>query len=125
VRFNTDLNYYRRLPRYCLPVPVKYQKQFPRLNYYKDHKTSELIFTVLGTKSIEWAHEEEWRLVAVGYSGPMRLPPEMIDGVILGMRVEPKAEATIREWISARTPKIELLRVVNRPNSFQLELVSA
>jgi hypothetical protein len=107
-----------------LPIEVHYQREFPTVNYYKS-KTSELLFTVLGTKSLAWKHEQEWRLVLPVTCGPVRIPPPMVDGIILGMRIDPEAEAAVREWVARRSPAVELLRVVNCPNSFDLQLVPA
>jgi hypothetical protein len=49
----------------------------------------------------------------------------MITGVILGMRVGTIEEEAIRGWLAVRSPRVELLRVVHKPNSFRLELTPA
>ena len=49
----------------------------------------------------------------------------MITGVILGMRIGATEEETIRGWLAERSPRVELLRVVHKPNSFRLELAAA
>jgi Protein of unknown function (DUF2971) len=106
------------------PIEVQYSKDFPVVNFYKATK-DEFLRTILGTKSVAWQHEEEWRLVLRGTVGYVSLPPAMIDGVVLGMRTDPNAEATIREWLKDRVPPVELLRVRHRPRSFVLEVVTA
>ena len=80
---------------------------------------------MLGTKSRAWAHEQEWRLVLVGRTGSVRIPAEMINGVLLGMRIDPSNEEAVRGWIAERTPRIELLRVIHKPGSFALDVVPA
>jgi hypothetical protein len=70
-------------------------------------------------------HEKKWRVVLVGAIGYVSLPPAMVDAVVLGMRTESKTEAVIRGWLKDRVPPVKLLRVVHRPKSFILELVSA
>jgi hypothetical protein len=49
----------------------------------------------------------------------------MIDGVILGMRISPSDETAVRDWASRRSPPLELLRVIHKPNSFELKVVPA
>jgi hypothetical protein len=80
---------------------------------------------VFGTKAEAWAHEQEWRLVLPKHWGNLKVPPEMIDGVVMGMRIQPAVEATVRSWVANRNPKVELLRVVHKPQSFELEVVPA
>lgn len=107
------------------PVEVDYQEEFPNCNYYTADKHAR-INVVLGTKSSAWKHEGEWRIVLPGRCDCyLKIPPQIITGVILGMRVGAKEEATIRGWLAKRSPPVELLRVVHKPNSFRLELAPA
>jgi hypothetical protein len=106
------------------PVEVQYSNDFPNCNYYTS-TTHERLKVLLGTKSAEWGHEEEWRLVLPNRSGYFKIPCTIITGVVLGMRVDARHEATIREWIANRSPRVELLRVAHMPDSFRLELVAA
>ena len=124
VRFNTTPSVLARITHHVLPLRVGYQDDFPKISYYTATR-ADLVTTVLGTKSLAWAHEQEWRLVLVGRSGSMKVPAAMIDGVVLGMRIDPSHEETVRGWVDGRTPKIELLRVVHKPGSFALDLVPA
>ncbi len=81
---------------------------------------------VLGTKSAAWKHEGEWRIVLPGRCDCyLKVPPQIITGVILGMRIGAKEEEAIRGWLAKRSPRVELLRVGHKPNSFRLELAPA
>jgi Protein of unknown function (DUF2971) len=124
VRFNLSLENLIAFGRSFIPVEVQYQSEFPDINFYKS-TTTDFILTILGTKSIAWKHEQEWRLVIPGFSGCVRVPPRMINGVILGMKTSRATEAAIRGWIAGRLPRVELLRVENRQNSFELQIVKA
>ena len=124
VRFRFTQENLSEMRRLFIPLEVQYQTHFPNINYYIDTK-EELLRTVLGTKATVWAHEQEWRLVLVGDQGLLPLPLKMIDGVIMGMRIDPDDERNLREWIEKRESKIELLRVSNRPRTFELKLVPA
>jgi Protein of unknown function (DUF2971) len=108
------------------PVEVEYEEAFPNCNYYTADK-HERIKVVLGTKSAAWKHEGEWRIVLPGRCDCyLKIPPQIITGVILGMRIGAKEEEAIRGWLAAkRSPRVELLRVVHKPNSFRLELAPA
>jgi hypothetical protein len=123
VRFNTNRNHLAAIPK-NLPVEVKYANDFPVINYHES-RTHEFLKSIFGTKSIAWKHEEEWRLVLVEGSGYVHIPPKMINGVILGMRIDPVCEQKIRSWVGTRSPAIELLGVITRPNSSELDLVPA
>jgi hypothetical protein len=107
-----------------IPIEVQYSDDFPIISYYIS-TTNQLLRTLFGTKSLAWKHEEEWRLVLRGTVGYVSLPPSMIDAVVLGMRTDSHTEATIRGWLKDRVPTVELLRVVHRPRSFVLEVVTA
>lgn len=124
VRFRFAPENLLQMQRLLIPLEVQYQTHFPDINFYSD-TNHYLLRTVLGTKAVAWAHEQEWRLVLVGYQGLLRLPLKMIDGVIMGMRIDPDDERSLREWIEKRESKIELLRVSNRPRNFELKIVPA
>ena len=47
-------------------------------------------------------------------TGLLDLPPEMIDGGVLGMSTPAEVETKIRGWVAGRAPKVELLHRVNR-----------
>jgi Protein of unknown function (DUF2971) len=131
VRFSTDLDRVRALLETIkaqgadpLLMDVAYETDFPVCNFYNPSRFA-FVKTLLGTKSVVWEREGEWRIVLPGKTGDVKIPPEMITGVVLGMRIDKGHEATIRGWLADRKPAVELLRVAHRPNSFQLELVPA
>jgi hypothetical protein len=119
--FATALEAQRVLP---FPVEVAYAETFPSINYYTS-TTHERLRGLLGTKAHAWKHEGEWRIVLANRSGYLSVPPGFIKAVILGMRISPEHEATVRRWVTDRRPAVELRRVRHRPNSFQLEIVPA
>jgi hypothetical protein len=131
VRFATDMDRVGALLKAIISqgadpllMDVAYENDFPTCYYYSP---SRFVFTktLLGTKSVVWKHEGEWRIVLPGKTGTITIPPETITGVVLGMRTSEEDEATVRGWLANRKPTVELLRVAHRPNSFQLELVPA
>ncbi len=82
--------------------PVVYRDEVPRLHWF-DGDPNESMGPIIGTKSSEWAYEQEYRVVL---SGPPQedalyrtVRPELIDGVILGARAP---EPLIRRAIDLR-----------------------
>jgi hypothetical protein len=110
--------------RQLIPFEVEYSDSVPIVSYYKS-TTNQLLRTLFRTKSLAWQDEKEWRVVLVGAIGYVSLPPAMVDAVVLGMRTDRNTEAIIRGWLKDRVPTVELLRVVHRPWSFVLEVVTA
>src|SRR5262249_36813606 len=105
------------------PVEIRYCKDFRRIDFYKA-TDSELVWGVLGTKSEDWAHEAEWRLVAQNHTGLLRIQPGVVDPVILGLRIQPDDEPEIRAMVATRKTPTQVLRIRHKPNSFQLEVVA-
>jgi DUF2934 family protein/DUF2971 family protein len=131
VRFGTDLDQIIALGRALNAqgtdlylIDVDYANEFPHCNYYTSSKY-ERNKTLLGTKSSVWSHEGEWRIVLPGRTGYLNVPPQLITGIVLGLRTHADVEAKIRGWLANRDPAVELLRVVHKPNSFRLELAPA
>lgn len=106
-----------------IPLKINYSHKFPDLNFYQiADDLDDFITTEIGTKSIEWEHEEEWRLVNVSHAGNHQIPSGMIDGIILGLRISEKNESLIRKWVDEKNSNIEILKVTHKENSFDLEL---
>jgi Protein of unknown function (DUF2971) len=124
VRFNMDILNVAKMPRPYLIFPVHYESALPTYNYYKSD-TMDMLRTALSTKAEAWAHENEWRIVLPNHVGLLAMPYEMIDGVVLGVRTTPSAEAHVRTWAAQRADAgrpIEILRVSNIPDTFDLRL---
>ncbi len=104
-------------------LEVRYRSEFPDFSYYKSSDFG-FVHNIVGTKAKAWEHEQEWRIVLVDHVGYLTLPPGMIDGVILGMRISPQSEAAVRSWVKQRGA-LKLLRIVHKPRSFELALEPA
>jgi len=124
IRFNMEN--IAKTSEFLIPIQVKYLHEMPT-NNFRGTELNEFgyINTAFGSKSIAWAHEKEWRLVKTTGEGLIDISPDLIDGVILGMNIEPEIEANIRDWIDLRGSPTEWLRVAHKRNSFDLELVPA
>ena len=122
LRFKINPAHLSAIGERVVPIEVRYCADFPKINYY-DSELQELISAVFGSKSEAWSHEREWRLVARDRIGLVRIPPSMIDGIVMGLQIRPDSEAAIRDLIRKRPFPMDLLRVQHRENSFELELI--
>ena len=104
-----------------LPVEVRYFEDLPRVSYYESRNTA-FLNGMFGSKAKAWQHEQEWRFI---YNSPGEhiTPPNLVDGIILGVRTEPKVEKAIRAWIEERETPTELLRVQTVEGKFELKTV--
>lgn len=101
---------------------MQYTDQFPDVAFY-EAGVFELILAIFGTKAKAWKHEQEWRLVRQNRVGPLVYPPAMLDGIILGMRIDEEDEKLVRDWVTKHPSPVEILRVRNVSRSFELEVV--
>ncbi|MGH9968569.1 MAG: DUF2971 domain-containing protein [Pyrinomonadaceae bacterium] len=106
-----------------ITVEVKYSRDFPRINFYES-SLSDAVPGVFGTKAEAWKHEGEWRIVLIDQVGYVRIPPAMIDAVILGLRIDKDSEDQIKQCIQQRATSTKLLRVQNVNDSFELKIVT-
>jgi hypothetical protein len=112
------------LPDYFFPIKVRYSHDFPDLEFY-DTSNDDRVRTLIGTKSKEWEHEREWRIVARETTGYVTFKPESIIGIILGMRTSEDDEREIRKYVGTRPMRLDILRIRHKPKSFDLEVVNA
>lgn len=79
-------------------MEVKYASDRPTINIFKHHSDPVAVDTAFLTKSLDWEHESEHRIV-----GPNRapgethkFPRECLKGIILGARIEQKNEIILK-----------------------------
>lgn len=103
-------------------APVKYQCNFPVINYYETTPSLENAMAALATKSIEWAYEKEWRLLRPK-PGPCVLPKGIISGVIMGCAISDEHRILVHEWADSYSPPAVVYQARTRPGQFTLEIV--
>lgn len=90
---------------------VEYSKERPEINIFDEGDTTGgTLSKSLLSKSLEWAYEEEWRLIVPGYTGLVHYPASSLTGIIVGS-IAP--DTMVEEvWAIARTvnPKIQIYR---------------
>jgi hypothetical protein len=101
--------------------PVIYSEDYPIVDFYNTPtaKQFDLIFL---TKYRGWAYEQEWRVIDTK-NGPglHRYPPELLSGVIFGLRTPEPDKSKIREWVTRRGRKAQFYQCTQNESKFTIE----
>ena len=118
--------------------PVRYKKYRARLNPMLEQQSNEWHQEMLNaslTKSREWRHEREYRMVCrlCDFKEELRkqrgkiminrfviIGPETVREVILGCLINGKDEAVIRRLCASKLPYARLTKMVCHPTEFDL-----
>lgn len=101
----------------CRLTRISYADTLPDLA--DDDDELDIVRAALTTKSHDWKHEDEWRLTIEG-SGQRSMPPDLVDGVILGVNVPQDVRGSIMEWRSQRPDGLQLWQAQFKPRTFSL-----
>ena len=124
IRFNMDVSLLAKTSEKLIPIKVRYKHEMPENNLLDiESNRNNFIATAFGVKSTAWEHEDEWRLVNPSGKGIVRIPPELIDGIVLGMNTSDEHKQLVNKWIGQRDAPTELLHIIHKRNSFDLEVV--
>lgn len=120
IRFNTLQLLYEG----HAPIPVEYAHERPLTNPASEEPEKSTIATVQ-TKGKAWAYEKEWRLILnQGGNTSVRLERAVIDGVIVGARINDSDLGKIRQWIMRADRRIDLFRACFHKRRYGLVLES-
>jgi hypothetical protein len=103
-------------------VPVKYQPDFPVVNYYERNTVEKNAIAAMATKSSHWSYEKEWRLLR-SKPGLYDLPKGVISAVITGCAISDENRALVHEWVVACSPSVSLHETSIKPGEYALEIV--
>jgi hypothetical protein len=74
-----------------------------------DSKNRSAVFLV--SKRPAWSNEEEVRLIAVRGTGPpVKIEPQWLTRIILGMKMSPENQKQVREWAKQRDPELLVVK---------------
>jgi len=79
----------------------------------------------MATKSLEWAHELEWRLARNRGAGLVAVPIRVIDAVVLGLRTPDSVRSKIWEWSRRRPKPLAIYQVVKQSTQYELNIEPA
>ena len=110
-----------------LPFPVKYRKSRPHVNVALP-QNSHFLDDILLTKSVEWRHEEEERVLDKD-RGPgihKYRRNEILSGVIAGMRMREDnrahLESVVRDVTAECENKVSLYTAIPSTNKYELSI---
>ncbi len=104
---------------------VNYQIDRPKVDPIHNSRDDQTRNALL-TKADYWSYEKEWRIVDyLNPPGVVAFPEPLLDGIILGARIDTAAERQLRSEIAARTHAMEIFRASLDSSSFWLNIVAA
>lgn len=111
-----------------LSRPVQYVTDVPKLTFRELFRSlsnrqaaiEQLIRTFTLTKSEEWSHEKEWRVVVAGGSGIRPFFSEDINAVYMGCRMSQKDQDRVKAIVRATYPNAKLFLASKSPTDFAL-----
>jgi hypothetical protein len=102
---------------------VNYNRDRPTVNPVI-HDKDELTRNALLTKADFWSYEHEWRIVDYSRpSGVREFHGALLDGVILGAKIDGRAEQKIMDCIAQRKYPTQVFRASLRRDEFRLDIV--
>ena len=104
-------------------IPVEYAEQVPRprLDEVLVHNTHTL--ASLSTKSVDWQHEEEWRVWCQEGAGLYDFNPLMLTGVIMGCRISDEDRDIVTSLVEERLEPTKLYQATPKDNDYGLDIL--
>ncbi|MFQ5965950.1 MAG: DUF2971 domain-containing protein [Candidatus Scalinduaceae bacterium] len=102
----------------CELTKIQYQDRYPELSIANDI-TIDWVNNYLSTKSNDWCHEQEYRIV---YRSPGEFvyPREDLNCVILGAKIEPEMKNAVIEWIRPYTGQVQVFKARLHCSEFKI-----
>ena len=99
---------------------VQYGADFPVVDFFNTPKEKQVDLVFL-TKFNGWSYEKEWRILD-HESGPgiHEYPPELLQGIIFGLRMPEADRATIRGWVKKRGHGVKFYEVEQDNRQFKI-----
>ncbi len=102
----------------CELTKVQYQDNYPELSTANDI-TSGWVSNYLSTKSNDWCHEQEYRIVYHS-PGTCSYPREDLNCVILGAKIEPEMKNAVIDWIRPYAGQVQLFKARLHHSEFKI-----
>jgi len=102
-RLKESLNHNRYF-QFIFDLEVDYVENIPKVDIsvlYGDKATDDILRTYLGSKSISWAHEKEYRLIVEG-KGLFDIDYRALTGIYFGCRMQEQEIDSIMEKLKGR-----------------------
>lgn len=105
---------------FAIAQPVRYTRRRATVDPTVQTKR-QMLEASLYTKSLDWAHEEEWRIVLTSGPGKYMLP-NALRSVIAGATIAHEHFKGILAWTKTLSTPVEIYRASPSPNSFEMDL---
>ena len=109
-------------PVFSAAQRVDYSDDCPTVNLITtpNEKQIDLIFL---TKFTGWHYEQEWRIIDHNAGpGPRTYPPELLKGIVFGLRMKDEDRARIREWVRGRGHPVKFYQARQHERKFSIEI---
>ncbi|HRF05221.1 DUF2971 domain-containing protein [Accumulibacter sp.] len=106
---------------FAIAQPVRYTRNRPTIDPTAQTK-AQMLEASLFTKSLDWAYEEEWRIVVESGPGKYSMPRRPLRSVVTGATISHDHFKEILGWIKSLKEPIELYRAAPSANTFNMEL---
>jgi hypothetical protein len=101
---------------------VNYEEEYPVLNHVRN-KRGESVTKLLITKAIQWAYEEEYRILKMGEPGNHSFAPSALVEIIFGLRCPtPFVSDIMKLTDNSRMGHVTFAKAQTLPNRFALEI---
>jgi len=99
---------------------VIYSTEYPKLNFAVDPEDTWK--KILFTKSIQWEYEAEWRFIDLRGYGEETIPPDLIKGIIFGMRIPEENKIKIIRWYKDKAYRPGFYQAVKKEKEYGIDI---
>lgn len=102
--------------------PISYSDDYPAVQFHSAQSSEQVQLSFL-SKYRGWSYEQEWRVIDTkNGSGLRSYPPELLRGVIFGLRMPDSDKIRIREWMKQRGHSVKFYECRQDDRRFQIDI---
>jgi len=110
------------IPFFGLAQQVKYEKYYPEVDLLATSHNDQVQAFLL-TKAIDWAYEEEWRIIDHENGPGIRVFPEkFLLEVIFGARTKQEDKEDVLSWLSKRKYPVQVSQALLCSGTYSLKI---
>ena len=113
--FDSEVSYF------AVAQPVRYTRSRPVVDPTVQSE-AQMLDASLYTKSLDWAYEEEWRIVLTSGPGKYRVPSNALRSIIVGARISHEHFKEIVSLVKTLSEPVEIHRASPTTDTFEVEL---
>lgn len=105
---------------FAIAQPVRYTRSRPIVDPTVQNK-AQMLDATLFTKSLDWAYEEEWRIVLTSGSGKYMLE-NALRSIVVGAAISHEHFKEVLSWTKALARPVEIYRAFPSTCTFEVDL---